>query len=103
MHGPTTNYIRARAITQVGPQVPKPQQADIWVGSANQIDDDGNTFITLEIKPAWGELARVRLSLNELRDLGELILNRLGATVVEGAGDVHVSVPEGTKVEINYT
>ncbi len=97
-------YVRALDVEQVGSKATWRKTADAWLGNANQIDDGGVTFVTLEIQPAWGSHASIRLSLDELRQLGRMIANRIGDKLeIPGAGTVELSVPEGTAVRIDYT
>ena len=105
--GSKSNYVKATTIKQVSRTTPSSQAADVWLGGTHQTDDDGNVFVTLEIQPAWGNIAAIRLSLDELRDLGAMIVDRLGAIDFDVALSVgpavQLSVPANTHVEISYT
>ncbi len=97
--GPSSNYVVAKEITQKGQRLPKPAAADVWLGATNQ-DDEGQQYVALEIKPAYGSLASIRLSFAELESLRDLIDLRLG---VLSSVPVKVVVPPGTEVEVTYT
>ncbi len=97
--GPSSNYVKAAAIEQVGSTKPKAQVADVWLGSANQTDGNGDVFVTLEVQPAWGTIAQVRLSLDELQALRDLIDTRLD---VDAVGPVSVTVPKGQTITVTY-
>jgi len=96
----TADYVQAKAIRQPAPKGPDGNDADVWVGTVRE-DEQNRSFVTLEIKPAYGSLAVVRLSLVELRDLSDLILKRLGAR--EGRQvPVEVTVPVGALIKVTY-
>ena len=101
--GSPSNYVTATTIKQVGGKQYQAQVANMWLGKVRTTDDDDAVFVALEIKPAWGSVAQIRFSLDELRDLEALILDRLGITENLDNPSVQVSVPEGTAVEIVYT
>ncbi len=105
-YGKESRYVQATAIKQVGRKQPPSQVADVWLGGENQLDNDGKTFVTLEIQPAWGNTASIRLSPDELAQLGHMIANRLNDPepgTPQGPSPVTVIVPEGTQVGIKYT
>lgn len=104
MDEPTQRYVMANDITQANKTVPPAMQADVWVsGVMFSENDDAEPYVSLEVKPAWGTIAAVRFSLAELQSLGEMILDRLGAHVIEAPASVELSVPESTQVKISYT
>ena len=96
--GPSSNYVVAKEITQKGQRLPKPGIADVWLGGI-RMDDDGKQFVALEIQPAYGTIAMIRLSLAELKSLRDLIDLRLGML---SSVPVKVVVPPGTEVEVTY-
>ena len=94
-------YVAARDIEQPNRTLmTRAMQADVWLGGMNETDGD-NVYATLEIKPAWGQIAAIRLSPNELRDLGAMIAERLGNDE-DDIGPIELNVPEGRSVRITY-
>lgn len=98
-YGKESRYVRANAIEQVGPARKKPKPADVWLGGANQLDENGDPFVTVEVQPAYGQIAQVRLSPNELRQLGRMIGDRLGD---EPNAPIEVIVPSGGTIKVTY-
>ncbi len=95
--GGVQRYVKAKAISQVRPSRPNHQPADVWLGGMSEQDPDGNVFVTLEVKPAWGPLAQIRLSPDELRELGDMIANRLGE---DATRPVEIIIPAGVAARI---
>ncbi len=97
-----SNYVRAVGVTQRTAS-PTPNDADVYLGGNNQVDGEGRTYVTLEVKPAFGMIASVRLSLDELQTLHDLILDRLGGEAVAvPLPTVQVTIPKGAMCEVTW-
>jgi hypothetical protein len=92
------DYVRAKDCSQRDSERREP---DVYVGPAIASGKQGEpvNYYTVEVAPAMGNIAQVRLSVDELIELWDLIAYRLGVA----SPTVHMQVPKAMTVEIERT